>query len=639
MRKYLFRIALVAAAAISASACLADLNERVDELEEQVSTIIRSVDELKSYVQSQVYVSAVKDVSDGYLLTLSNGETIKITNGKNGTDGKDGVSVVDGIAGIKSVTINEDYVIFGLEDGGSLVLPRSARKINLEFTECTAGVYGGTASFTVTDALEPYVVVYGDSDMVLEVSDVVDGKGSISFTAGAKAATKIYATVIDNASAGANTNTKVLKVNFETRAYDCSLASTTMPAAGGDVKFTFSTNVDYTLEFPEWISSAQTKAMTEHTETATVAPNEGEYQRQGDVKVIDAVKGDVIGTFTVTQKGQFNSLYLLNEGGYGANNSSLTKIDPATWTVTNSWFTQVNGSALGDTGNDIVLTEDYIIMAINASNIIQFCDREGKAVHQTEGVANNRKIAVDPSGAYIYVTSYASDGYVAKIDLTSFQVVKTCKTGYEPEGVAYYKGKLYVANSGGYAYLGTHSYEQSISVIDAETMVEEKKVDTGMINLYGGFVQNSVYPRYIMVNAAGDYYTNPACSAVFDCETASIVAKYDFPATYVATYGGRFYALGSSFSYVTYAYDYFFKTIEMASGTPVVTDGIVSETVESTIKSLGAPYGLYFTPSGELLVTDAGNYSNRGFLYRFSKDGSLLSKEQVGVCPGHFACD
>lgn len=636
MKKIFIRLSLMAAVAISASACLADLNGRVDDLEQQVTNVLGSLDELRACIREQVYVSSVNDSGNGYVLALSNGETIRIVNGK---DGKDGVSVVDGIAGISSVRIDRDFVIFELEDGGRLALPRSARKINLEFTGFTTGVYGGTATFSVTDALDPYVIVYGDPDMEFEVSEIIDGKGSVSFTTGSNVAAKIYATVIDNASAGANTNTKVLRVNFETRAYDCTLDSTTMPSAGGDVRFCFSTNASYSLEFPDWITCTHTKAIEDHSVTVHVSQNKGGGKRCGEIHVIDSVKRDTIGTFSVRQSGCQYSLYVLNEGSFGANNSTVTKIDPDGWTVIDSWFTKVNGTALGDVGNDIALTDDLIIICVNSSNIIQFCNRDGKAVHQTEGIAGNRRTAVDPSGAYAYITSYASDGYVAKIDLTSFQVVGTCKTGYEPEGIVYYDGKLYVANTGGYSYLGTHGYEQTISVIDADTMKEIKRVDTGMVNLYGGFIQNTVYPRYIMVNASGDYLSNPACSAIFDCETESIIARYDFPATYVATYAGRFYALGSVFSYVTYAYDYCFKTVDMSSGIPVLTDGIVSDNVSAAIKTMSAPYGLFFTPSGEILVTDAGDYVNRGFIYHFGSDGSLISRDRAGVCPGHFACD
>ena len=337
------------------------------------------------------------------------------------------------------------------------------------------------------------------------------------------------------------------------------------------------------------------------------------------------------------QAGDFNHLYLLNEGGFGSNNASLTMIDASQWTVSLSWYADVNGRALGDTGNDILVTEDYIFMTVGGSNLIQKCALDGKAAGQTEAVPSCRKMTTD--GEYLYVTSYARNGYVAKVDPRGMLVLATCATGYEPEGIAYYGGKLYVANTGGNAWNGSHDYEKTISIIDAATMKEEKRVDTGFVNLYGDFTQNASAPRYILVNASGDYYLNPAGSCIFDCETGKVVATYDFPATYSSSYGSKFYILGSTFSYVTYAYEYSLKTIDMSTGSPVVTDGIVSADVSAEVEGMDAPYGLFFAPDGEFFITDAGDYTNRGHIYRFSSSGTLLSKSQTGVCPGHIAFD
>jgi len=338
-------------------------------------------------------------------------------------------------------------------------------------------------------------------------------------------------------------------------------------------------------------------------------------------------------------------VYVLNEGGWGMNNASISRIDLKSGTVTNSWFSSVNGTDLGDVGNDIIVTDKYIIAAINGSNIIQFCDLQGKSVAQTEDVPSCRKLAVDGAQEYLYVTSYANDGYVAKIDLSTFKVVGTTNVGYEPEGVACYGSKVYVANSGGYAYTGTHDYEETISVIDAATMKEEKRVKTGLLNLYGAFVQNQKFPRYILVNAAGDYYMNPAGSLIFDCESESVVSTFSFPSTYAAQYDGVFYSIGSSFSYETYSYEYTFRKIDMTLGYPYVSEGLApvgnsaNDGIATAVKNMVAPYGLFITSEGEVFVSDADNYSNRGSVYRFSKDGKQISKETVGVCPGHFAAN
>lgn len=515
-------------------------------------------------------------------------------------------------------------------------LPHETKALNIELSLTEINAYDGTASFTVTDATDPYVVVYGDADMTFTVSDVIDGKGSVHFTRGAAATTKIFATVIDNAEKGNNSNTKVLRVNFETGSYNASIADAGIGAAGGPVSFSFSTNCPYTLRFPEWISATGTKAVKEYSETVYVSANPS-YRRSGTVEIINSATDEVIDCFTIEQKGGVNDLYILNEGAWGSNNASLSRLEMVSGELTESWYSDVNRSPLGDVGNDIIITEDYIIIAVNSSNIIQVCDLEGKAVAQIEDIPNNRKLATDPAGDYLYVTSYAEDGYVAKVDLTSFEVSSKTNVGYEPEGLAYYNGKLYVANSGGYAYTGTHGYEQSISVINAASMVELKRIDTGMLNLYGAFVQSDTEPRYILVNAAGDYYMNPGGSFIFDCETEEVISRFETPATYACVRNGSFYSVGSEFSYTTYEYEYYFKTISVSNGNTTVKDGIISEYVEEGIKALGAPYGVYMSRDGELFVSDAGNYVNKGSLVRFSADGSSSTKYVVGVCPGHFA--
>lgn len=327
-------------------------------------------------------------------------------------------------------------------------------------------------------------------------------------------------------------------------------------------------------------------------------------------------------------------VYVLNEGGYGQNNASLSQVDLETGAVTNDLFSKVNGEPLGDTANDILVTGDRIIMAVNGSNLIQFCNSECRAVAAVE-VPSCRKMATD--GKYLYVTSYAGDGTVYKIDLSTYKVVSTAKVGYEPEGIAIYGGKLYVANSGGYAYLGTHGYEDTISIVDAASMETVKTVECGMFNLYGAFLQNSKYPQYILVNAAGDYMSNPAGSFIFDCESEKVAATYDFPATYAAQYEGTFFALGSSFSYATYTNEYTTNRIEMRTDAAGATSPSLESWVIRGIEDMVSPYGIYITNNGNLFVGDAGDYSSRGSIYRYDVEGKQLSKETVGVCPGHFA--
>ena len=109
-------------------------------------------------------------------------------------------------------------------------------------------------------------------------------------------------------------------------------------------------------------------------------------------------------------------LLILCEGLWGMNNASLSLLDHGV--LTNHWFRQQNpGERLGDTANDILQVNDTLIaISVNWSNIVQYIRPDGTAIAATENIPNNRRMATDHRG-FLYVTSYADHGYVAKIDL------------------------------------------------------------------------------------------------------------------------------------------------------------------------------------------------------------------------------
>ncbi len=332
------------------------------------------------------------------------------------------------------------------------------------------------------------------------------------------------------------------------------------------------------------------------------------------------------------------NLIVCNEGNWQSDNGQLSYYDGVTGQLTNKWFRQVNGIKLGDTPNDIIQVNDTLIaIAVNWSNIIQYIHPDGTACGATENVPNNRRMCTD--GKYLYITSYAhkcgnktfTKGYVAKIDVTTKQVVATCEVGWEPEGIRLYDGKLYVANTGGYAFSEKHEYETTIQVVDAETMTTVKTIDTGAINLYGEMSQAG---QYLCINSCGNYYDVSPKTIIVDCKTNK-VSTFDFPCTYNTTDGSNFYTVGSAFSYYTGQYTYYIKTIDPA--TLQVTDGIFCDAITQKIKELTSPYELYVSPyTGNVYFTDADTYASAGELYGYSQDGNqLFAPKEVYINPAH----
>ncbi len=347
-------------------------------------------------------------------------------------------------------------------------------------------------------------------------------------------------------------------------------------------------------------------------------------------------------------------IILLNEGNWQADNGRISYFEDDK-VVSNQWFRENNGYKLGDTPNDIIQINDNLIaIAINWSNIVQFIKPNGEAVAATEDVPNNRKLASD--GHYVYISSYGHEcgtvngmkyfekGYVAKIDINTFNMVAATEVGYEPEGIAYYKGYLFVANTGGYAFQEPHEYETTVSILDAETMKLVRNVDTRQINLYGKMSQSG---RYLCINSPGDYYDIPAAAIVFDCDKAlqgsdDCFVTLPYAATYnCTTTDGRFYAIGSRYSY--YTGEYTFNYIVIDPEAVMRTNGAegISEDMPGTVladmKKIGMPYGVYINPyTGYIYATDAGEFVAAGALYQWSPEGKLLGKHKVYINPGHF---
>lgn len=335
----------------------------------------------------------------------------------------------------------------------------------------------------------------------------------------------------------------------------------------------------------------------------------------------------VISTPTKTE----DKLLILCEGLWGMDNSCISYLDQGT--LVNKWYQKQNPKhRLGDTGNDIIQVNDTLIaISVNWSNIIQYIYPDGRAIAATEDIPNNRKLATD--GDYLYCTSYANHGYVAKVDVRTKEIVDTCHVGYEPEGIAYYKGRLFVANTGGYSFQEGHEYESTISVIDTQTMKELKRIDTGCINLFGKMSQCG---QFICINSCGDYYDVEPKSVVLNMDSEEFKI-FDFPATYNCTYDGKFYTIGSAFSYNTGEYQYSIHTISLPS--MQVEEGLAEYAgAEEVIRQMQSPYGIYISPfSGHLYVSDARSYATNAYVYEFDRQGKLLNRYYLdGLNPAHF---
>lgn len=346
-------------------------------------------------------------------------------------------------------------------------------------------------------------------------------------------------------------------------------------------------------------------------------------------------------------------IVVIDEGTWQADNARLTLFEDGA-IVSNQWFKDCNGVKLGDTPTDIIrVTDNLYAIALNTPNLIQLIDAAGKSQGEIIDIPNVRKLASDDE--YIYATSYAHEcitsegkkqftkGFVAKINPNTHEILSACEVGYEPEGIAYRNGYLYIGNSGGYAFTEDHDFETTISIVDTETMVLKQTIDTGCKNLYG---EISVAGKYLCLNASGDYATTSAAGIVVDTEKAlndpeNSFVTFPYPVTYnTPTSDGLFYTLGTQFSYATNTNEVTCLTINpeklMQTKGEEGLEKSLPGTLASDIEAMAAPYDIYCNPySGIIYATDADNYTSAGKLYQWTSEGKLNGVYTTYINPGH----
>lgn len=346
-----------------------------------------------------------------------------------------------------------------------------------------------------------------------------------------------------------------------------------------------------------------------------------------DYETIDAIEAD--------SKASPRGMYLLNEGNMGSNKSSIDYLDYRNAWYGRNLFAEKNPEitdGLGDVGNDIQVYKNKLFVVVNGSHKVEILDASSLVRIAKVDVPNCRFIRFD--GNYAYVTSYVAKdaasvadqlGALYKIDLKTYTVVSTATVGYQPEQFVISDGKAYVANSGGY-----HSgYDSTVSVVDLETMKVDYTVDVAPnlskmeIDQYGN----------IWVSSNGNYYdiASDLYELVQKDGKYAVSKNVGCGVSGMALYNDKLYTYNSTFSYETYTSTYSYAVVDVKTGT--YTDGIITDGTES---NLTAPYCIAVNPSnGDIMITDAKNYTSSGELHCYSNDGKHKWSVRTGDIPGH----
>lgn len=316
-----------------------------------------------------------------------------------------------------------------------------------------------------------------------------------------------------------------------------------------------------------------------------------------------------------------SGVFILNEGGIGSGNASLSFLN-LEGELENNVYENVNSQGLGDTAQGLGINDNRVYIVLNYSNTVVVADQfsmENIAVI-SEGIQSPRYIAFHEGKGYVTCWGDPSDpeaSYVAVIDLLTNEVISTIPVAEGPERILEHGGKLYVAHQGGYGQ------GKTVSVINAET--EE------LVSVEVGDVPNSMVlledSLYVLCGGIPSWTGNPTDGTLYklNLETNEAELVLDFEAEGPAFLS---YDEGQYFYYVNGAQIFRMETNSVS----------VPEThfIQTPIEGWGGAYG-FSVIDGVIYVADAGDYTSPGTVYTYTADtGEVIETYTVGVIPNGF---
>lgn len=335
------------------------------------------------------------------------------------------------------------------------------------------------------------------------------------------------------------------------------------------------------------------------------------------LSILSACKKDNNGDEPEKPTAERKGLYVLNEGGFNQNNSSLSYYNYDNQQLVTDQFTDVNKRGLGDTGNDIKIYGSKMYIVVNASSTLEILNpKNGVSIKKLDIKDNNvgrqpRYIVFDKNKAYL--SSF--DGTVAVIDTASLAIEKYIKVGRNPEQMAISNGKLYVANSGGLDW--ATGYDNTVSVIDLKTQLEIKKIT--VVENPRGVVADQYGDVYVL--STGNYSTVKPSMAIINSNSDVVTSQKDF--------SGGAMVINGDLAYIT-ASGGKVKVYNVKTETLVKENFITDGTIVSTA------YGVAVDElTNEVFVTDAKDYVSSGEVFCFDKEGKKKYSIKVGLLPNN----
>jgi hypothetical protein len=320
-------------------------------------------------------------------------------------------------------------------------------------------------------------------------------------------------------------------------------------------------------------------------------------------------------------KGEYQSGVLVaNEGGFLANNATVTYFNPNTDTLSQNIFKNAGGLYAGDVLQSISLDGDRGYLVLNGSNAIEIVDHntfQSIATFTDPELEKPRYLQVVNGKAYISVWGeYDSnfsliDSYILVVDIKTLTVDDKIDTDEGTENLLLHGSRLFASN---YNY----GASKTVAVINTSnnTLVDQIELAEGPAGMVID-VNNKLWVITTGTFSGNDgklFRIDPSTLAVEDVIDLNINPSTDL--TITPDKKSLVYGNGNSIYKISI-------TATEAPSEPWIE-----------VEDLQILYALDVNPeNGDVYIGDALDYSSPGKIYVYHADGSFKETFESGINP------
>lgn len=307
--------------------------------------------------------------------------------------------------------------------------------------------------------------------------------------------------------------------------------------------------------------------------------------------------------------------YVLNEGSWGSNNGSLSRITPDK--VTNNWFANSNQRGLGDLAQDMIHYGTTLYIAVHGSNTIECVDPANGISRKQIDMGGRGPRYMAAHNGKVYVSCY--DKTIVRIDTATLAIDAACRlSGMQPEQLCIAGNKIYVCNGWQYGSNGTVEYDSTLSIVSLSDFSETGKITVGANPNRIKAIDN----HRILVACLGDYGDRAATTLVIDLNDNS-----QTPLSVNAT---NFDICGDSIYLYHTTYD---NNMNTSAQFYVVDAGNLTATpiLEDYGNALSSAYGINVDPVSKDLFICNSRWGVNSDVYHFSRNGKLINRFETGI--------